>query len=252
MGAELQNRPAVLDSCVTLFNIMIEWQLDHSAEHPESRTIIRSTKRIPDLKGAATSGEEELLPSNPAEKWPLCHLAVFTVDLSQSFLQHNLPFGRVSKTWSNLCVPLSWQECIVFCVREEPVLFLRVDDDFVPYTPRGKENLHENLHSLQCGVKVENLELAIRKEVILCSICRYTRLWGCLLLPVPKACHLLHNVKIILDTECGPDFRYCYLPLQMLWGPPHLHIFECIISTQFILTTSYRRIGWVLGATSRW
>ncbi|XP_066478356.1 paladin isoform X1 [Tiliqua scincoides] len=57
------------------------------------------------------------------------------------------------------------QECIVFCVREEPVLFLRVDDDFVPYTPRGKENLHENLHSLQRGARVENLELAIRKEM---------------------------------------------------------------------------------------
>ncbi|KAJ6657742.1 hypothetical protein lerEdw1_001929 [Lerista edwardsae] len=59
----------------------------------------------------------------------------------------------------------AFQECIVFCVREEPVLFLRVDDDFVPYTPRGKENLHENLHSLQRGIKVENLELAIRKEM---------------------------------------------------------------------------------------
>lgn len=57
------------------------------------------------------------------------------------------------------------KECIVFCVREEPVLFLHMDDDFMPYTPRGKENLHENLHSLQQGIKVENLELAIRKEM---------------------------------------------------------------------------------------
>ncbi|XP_015278729.1 PREDICTED: paladin [Gekko japonicus] len=57
------------------------------------------------------------------------------------------------------------KECIMFCVREEPVVFLHVDNDFVPYTPRGKENLHENLHSLQRGVKVENLELAIRKEI---------------------------------------------------------------------------------------
>ncbi|XP_062989070.1 paladin isoform X2 [Elgaria multicarinata webbii] len=57
------------------------------------------------------------------------------------------------------------KECIVFCVREEPVLFLHMDDDFMPYTPRGKENLHENLHSLQKGVKVENLELLIRKEM---------------------------------------------------------------------------------------
>lgn len=66
-------------------------------------------------------------------------------------------------------IPLLQQECIVFCVREEPVLFLHMDDDFMPYTPRGKENLHENLHSLQQGIKVENLELAIRKEVILNS-----------------------------------------------------------------------------------
>nr|XP_056706215.1 paladin [Euleptes europaea] len=57
------------------------------------------------------------------------------------------------------------KECIMFCVREEPVVFLHVDNDFMPYTPRGKENLHENLHSLQRGVKVENLELAIRKEI---------------------------------------------------------------------------------------
>uniref|UniRef100_A0A8C3SC12 Phosphatase domain containing paladin 1 n=1 Tax=Chelydra serpentina TaxID=8475 RepID=A0A8C3SC12_CHESE len=57
------------------------------------------------------------------------------------------------------------KECIFFCVREEPVLFLRMENDFVPYTPRGKENLHENLHSLQRGVKVDNMELAIRKEI---------------------------------------------------------------------------------------
>ncbi|NXD14668.1 PALD protein, partial [Nothocercus nigrocapillus] len=57
------------------------------------------------------------------------------------------------------------KECVFFCVREEPVVFLRVESDFVPYTPRGKENLHENLHSLQRGIRVENLELAIRKEL---------------------------------------------------------------------------------------
>ncbi|KAM8924371.1 paladin isoform 2-T2 [Pelodytes ibericus] len=56
------------------------------------------------------------------------------------------------------------KECIFFCVREEPVLFLRLENDFVPYTPRRKENLHENLHNLGKG-KVESLELAIRKEL---------------------------------------------------------------------------------------
>lgn len=59
----------------------------------------------------------------------------------------------------------SRQECIVFCVREEPVLFLRAEEDFVPYTPRDKRNLHENLQGLGPGVQAESLELAIRKEV---------------------------------------------------------------------------------------
>lgn len=45
------------------------------------------------------------------------------------------------------------------------MVFLHKDDDFVPYTPRRKENLHENLHSLQKEELVENLELTIRKEV---------------------------------------------------------------------------------------
>lgn len=57
------------------------------------------------------------------------------------------------------------QEVIFFCVREEPVVFLHKDDDFVPYTPRRKENLHENLHGLEKEELVENLELTIRKEV---------------------------------------------------------------------------------------
>ncbi|XP_007454619.1 PREDICTED: paladin isoform X2 [Lipotes vexillifer] len=57
------------------------------------------------------------------------------------------------------------RECVIFCVREEPVLFLRADEDFVPYTPRDKQSLHENLHGLGPGVQVERLELAIRKEI---------------------------------------------------------------------------------------
>ncbi|CAD7675734.1 unnamed protein product [Nyctereutes procyonoides] len=55
--------------------------------------------------------------------------------------------------------------CIIFCVREEPVLFLRADEDFVPYTPRDKQNLHENLQGLGPEIQVESLELAIRKEI---------------------------------------------------------------------------------------
>ncbi|NXC33903.1 PALD protein, partial [Campylorhamphus procurvoides] len=54
------------------------------------------------------------------------------------------------------------KECVFFCVREEPVVFLWVEGDFVSYTPRSKENLHENL---QRGARAESLELAIRKEI---------------------------------------------------------------------------------------
>uniref|UniRef100_A0A8B9R506 Paladin n=1 Tax=Astyanax mexicanus TaxID=7994 RepID=A0A8B9R506_ASTMX len=57
------------------------------------------------------------------------------------------------------------EEVIFFCVREEPLLFLRLEENFVPYTPRRKENLHENLHDLSKDVPVENLELNIRKEL---------------------------------------------------------------------------------------
>nr|XP_043869713.1 paladin isoform X1 [Solea senegalensis] len=57
------------------------------------------------------------------------------------------------------------EEVIFFCVREEPVVFLHKDEDFVPYTPRRKENLHENLHGLDKDVLVEGLELTIRKEL---------------------------------------------------------------------------------------
>ncbi|XP_055475123.1 paladin [Psammomys obesus] len=58
-----------------------------------------------------------------------------------------------------------YKECIIFCVREEPVLFLRAEEDFVSYTPRDKESLHENLRGPGPGVKAESLELAIRKEI---------------------------------------------------------------------------------------
>ncbi|XP_018420406.1 PREDICTED: paladin isoform X2 [Nanorana parkeri] len=57
------------------------------------------------------------------------------------------------------------KECTFFCVREEPVVFLKLEGDFVPYTPRRKENLHENLHNLEKGQRVENLELGIRREI---------------------------------------------------------------------------------------
>lgn len=49
------------------------------------------------------------------------------------------------------------------------MLFLRAKEDFVSYTPRDKESLHENLRDPGPGVKAENLELAIRKEVRACE-----------------------------------------------------------------------------------
>lgn len=57
------------------------------------------------------------------------------------------------------------QEVIFFCLREEPVVFLRLEADFLPYTPRRKENLHENLHDLGRELSSESLELTIRKEL---------------------------------------------------------------------------------------
>uniref|UniRef100_A0A672PFY0 Paladin-like n=1 Tax=Sinocyclocheilus grahami TaxID=75366 RepID=A0A672PFY0_SINGR len=57
------------------------------------------------------------------------------------------------------------QEVLFFCLREEPVVFLRLEGDFLPYTPRRKENLHENLHDLGRDARSENLELTIRKEL---------------------------------------------------------------------------------------
>lgn len=57
------------------------------------------------------------------------------------------------------------KECVIFCVREEPVLFLRAGEDFVSYTPRDKQHLHENLQGPGPGSQAERLELAIRKEI---------------------------------------------------------------------------------------
>ncbi|XP_051925503.1 paladin isoform X1 [Hippocampus zosterae] len=57
------------------------------------------------------------------------------------------------------------EEVVFVCVREEPVVFLHKGDDFVSYTPRRKENLHENLHGLEKGQPVEALELTVRKEL---------------------------------------------------------------------------------------
>uniref|UniRef100_H3B3G2 Phosphatase domain containing paladin 1 n=1 Tax=Latimeria chalumnae TaxID=7897 RepID=H3B3G2_LATCH len=59
-----------------------------------------------------------------------------------------------------------YEEIICFNVREEPVLFLHQDDDFVPYTPRDRAKLKENIHNLCPRNQVENLELTIKKEIL--------------------------------------------------------------------------------------
>ncbi|XP_062851289.1 phosphatase domain containing paladin 1b isoform X2 [Trichomycterus rosablanca] len=59
----------------------------------------------------------------------------------------------------------AYEEVIFFCVRKEPVVFLHLDKDFIPYTPRRKENLHENIHHLKRVITAEELELSIRKEL---------------------------------------------------------------------------------------
>lgn len=46
------------------------------------------------------------------------------------------------------------------------MVFLHKDDDFLPYTPRRKQNLHENVHGLGKEELVESLELTVRKEVM--------------------------------------------------------------------------------------
>ncbi|KAK1794480.1 hypothetical protein P4O66_011351 [Electrophorus voltai] len=56
-------------------------------------------------------------------------------------------------------------EVIVFCLREEPLLFLRLGDDFIPYSPRRLENLHEQVHGLSGAPPVETLELSMRREI---------------------------------------------------------------------------------------
>lgn len=58
------------------------------------------------------------------------------------------------------------KECVILCAREEPVLFLRADEDFVSYTPRDKQSLQENLRGLGPGVQAESVELAIRREIL--------------------------------------------------------------------------------------
>ncbi|TRY95949.1 hypothetical protein DNTS_001954 [Danionella cerebrum] len=59
----------------------------------------------------------------------------------------------------------NFEEVVFICVREEPVVFFLSDGDFIPYTPRRRENLHENLHNLDKELSTEQIELSIQKEL---------------------------------------------------------------------------------------
>ncbi|XP_038060008.1 paladin-like [Patiria miniata] len=58
-------------------------------------------------------------------------------------------------------------ELIVCCIREEPVLFLKKNEDFVSYTPRAREKLCENIYTrLATSLDISNNEVAMRKEIL--------------------------------------------------------------------------------------
>uniref|UniRef100_UPI00358E5E70 paladin n=1 Tax=Myxine glutinosa TaxID=7769 RepID=UPI00358E5E70 len=62
------------------------------------------------------------------------------------------------------------QEILFFCLREEPVLFLRQGDDFIPYSPRDPENLHENLCGRFPRLSPNKLEPVIQRELLEMSL----------------------------------------------------------------------------------
>uniref|UniRef100_A0A4W3HHD5 Paladin-like n=1 Tax=Callorhinchus milii TaxID=7868 RepID=A0A4W3HHD5_CALMI len=63
-------------------------------------------------------------------------------------------YGMGQPTVNGFCQVLhtlkeaGYQEIICFNVREDPVLFLPQEDDFIPYTPRDRNHLQENLYYL--------------------------------------------------------------------------------------------------------
>ena len=66
----------------------------------------------------------------------------------------------------NISFPGLSQEIVSFNLREEPVIFVGLNHDFVPYSPRDPTSLKGNIANH--GVKPEELaetELKIREEV---------------------------------------------------------------------------------------
>ncbi|XP_030897557.1 paladin isoform X2 [Leptonychotes weddellii] len=108
--------------------------------------------------------------------------------------------------------------CIIFCVREEPVLFLRAEEDFVPYTPRDKQNLHENLQGLGPGIRAESLELAIRKEIH-----DFAQL-------SENTYHVYHNIEDLLGEPHAVAIR----------GEDDVHVTEEVYKRPLFLRPAYR------------
>ncbi|XP_066098986.1 paladin isoform X3 [Saccopteryx bilineata] len=112
------------------------------------------------------------------------------------------------------------KECIIFCVREEPVLFLRADEDFVPYTPRDKQSLHENLQGLGPGVQAESLELAIRKEIH-----DFAQLSG-------NTYYVYHNIEDLRGEPHAVAIR----------GEDDVHVTEGVYKQPLFLQPTYRAV----------
>ncbi|XP_030628566.1 phosphatase domain containing paladin 1b [Chanos chanos] len=133
-----------------------------------------------------------------------------------------------------------YEEIIFLCVREEPVVFLRLEKDFIPYTPRRRENLHENLHDLDKEVTTEQLELTIRKE--LCDFAKLSENKFYVYNDIehfknePQSVSILSEEDIFVTEEVYkrplftmPSYRYYRIPLPME-GAPLEEIFDEFVS----------------------
>ncbi|XP_051875968.1 paladin-like [Pristis pectinata] len=118
------------------------------------------------------------------------------------------------------------QEIIYFNVREEPVIFLHQDDDFIPYTPRDRNDLQENLYNLTSRDQVENLELIIKKELLDFAVLSnkiyyvYHGTEQFVAEALPKTIENVEDVRISEEVYRGhvftmPYFRYKRLPLPV-------------------------------------
>uniref|UniRef100_A0A8C2JVT4 Phosphatase domain containing paladin 1b n=1 Tax=Cyprinus carpio TaxID=7962 RepID=A0A8C2JVT4_CYPCA len=122
------------------------------------------------------------------------------------------------------------EEVVFICVRKEPVVFFRSDGDFIPYTPRGRENLHENLHDLDRELSAEQIELSIRKE--LCDFAKLSENMFYVYNDIehfkddPQQVQILSEEDIHVTEEVykrplfsQPLHRYYRLPLPMEGAP---------------------------------